>query len=154
MENVIIVLLILQVIWLIILSASFFKLVSLFRKIGAKSLGADDFIDTLKKLIESQDTTQNTLKQISSHLGQIDGQIASSIQHIGLVRYNPFNETGGDHSFSLALLDRNNNGFVLTCLHTRDRTRVYLKPTVNGESSYELSTEEKKALKEANKNSK
>lgn len=72
-----------------------------------------------------------------------------NVQKIGLVRFNPFNETGGDHSFSLALLDGNGNGFVMTGLHTRERTRLYIKPIRNLKSEYELSQEEQKAIKEA-----
>jgi len=70
-------------------------------------------------------------------------------QKLGLIRFNPFNETGGNNSFSLVLLDGKNNGWVMTGLHTRERTRLYVKPIKNLKSEYELSDEEKKALEKA-----
>jgi hypothetical protein len=63
-----------------------------------------------------------------------------------MIRFNPFSELGGDHSFCLALLDDRDTGVVLTGLHTRERTRFYMKDITNGKSSLELSNEEKKAL--------
>jgi hypothetical protein len=63
-----------------------------------------------------------------------------------LVKYNPFNESGGDHSFSLALLDGNKNGIIITSLHTRERTRLYIKDVVLGKTKITLSKEEQKAL--------
>jgi hypothetical protein len=72
-----------------------------------------------------------------------------NFQKIGLVRYNPFSDVGGNQSFSLALLDANNNGMVLTGLFGREGNRVYGKPIKNGESEYSLSEEEKKAIEKA-----
>lgn len=64
-----------------------------------------------------------------------------------LIRYNPFNEVGGDQSFILCLLDKTNTGVIITSLHTRDSTRVYAKAIKNGScDSQTLSKEETKAL--------
>jgi hypothetical protein len=64
-----------------------------------------------------------------------------------LVRFNPFNEVGGDQSFILCLLDKTNTGVIITSLHTRDTTRVYAKAIKNGScDSQTLSKEETKAL--------
>ena len=71
---------------------------------------------------------------------------------MGLVRYNPFAETGGDQSFCLSLLDGNNNGLVISSLHSRENTRIYAKPVKKGKAAnYDLSTEEKEAVKKAKK---
>jgi len=79
----------------------------------------------------------------------------SHIQKIGLVRYNPFADTGGNQSFVLALLDNYNNGFVITSLHSRDSTRVFAKPVTQGkETGYEFSKEEVQAVVEAQKKGK
>jgi len=48
-----------------------------------------------------------------------------------VVRFNPFSEVGGDQSFSIALMDGNNDGFMITALYTRDGNRVYAKPIQN-----------------------
>jgi len=72
---------------------------------------------------------------------------------VGIIRFNPFSEVGGDQSFSLALLNESNDGVVITSLYTRQENRVYGKPIKNGQSEYTLSEEEKQAIEKA-KNSK
>jgi len=69
-----------------------------------------------------------------------------SLQHLGVVRFNPFHDTGGDQSFAIALVDGHGNGVVLSSLHARDVTRVYAKPLQKWESSYSLTDEEKQAI--------
>jgi hypothetical protein len=70
-------------------------------------------------------------------------------QKISLVRFNPFGDTGGDQSFSLAVLDAHDSGYVLTSIHGREGTRVYVKPVDLGKSKYTLSSEEQQALGQA-----
>ena len=74
-----------------------------------------------------------------------------AIQKIGIVRFNPFSEIGGDQSFSVALLDENNDGLVITSFYTREGNRVYGKPIKQGVSQYALSKEEIKAIEMAKK---
>ncbi len=69
-----------------------------------------------------------------------------SLQHLGVVRFNPFSDTGGDQSFAIALVDGHGNGVVLSSLHARDVTRVYAKPLQKWESTYQLTDEEKQAI--------
>jgi hypothetical protein len=69
-----------------------------------------------------------------------------SLQHLGIVRFNPFQDTGGDQSFAIALVDGHGNGVVLSSLHSRDVTRVYAKPLQKWESTYSLTDEEKTAI--------
>ena len=77
-----------------------------------------------------------------------DGQ--SHIQKIGLVRFNPFKDTGGDQSFILALVDAQDTGVVISSLHTRTGTRWYAKGVVRGKGvEYDLSDDEIKALRGA-----
>jgi len=72
-----------------------------------------------------------------------------SIQKVGVVRFNPFKDTGGDQSFAIALLDKDNNGLVISSLYSREGTRVYTKPIKDGNSKYHLSEEEKEAIQKA-----
>jgi Protein of unknown function (DUF4446) len=69
-----------------------------------------------------------------------------SLQHMGVVRFNPFHDTGGDQSFAIALVDGHGSGVVLSSLHARDVTRVYAKPLHKWESDYSLTDEEKQAI--------
>ncbi len=68
------------------------------------------------------------------------------LQKIGIVRFNPFGDTGGDQSFALCLADAHGNGVVLSCLYRRNESKVYGKPLVAWQSKYSLSTEEQQAM--------
>ncbi len=70
-----------------------------------------------------------------------------SLQHIGMVRFNPFEDTGSDQSFAIALLDDRRDGIVLSSLHGRGQTRVFAKPVEAGESKHTLSDEEAQAIR-------
>lgn len=72
------------------------------------------------------------------------------IQKIGLLRFNPFKDTGGDQSFIMTLLDAHDTGVVISSLHTRSGTRWYAKRVVKGKGmEHDLSDDEKKALQES-----
>lgn len=86
------------------------------------------------------------LKKFSKKLFEIGKR---SIQKVGITRYNPFGDVGGDQSFSIAFLDLNDNGIVITSLFSRDGTRVYSKPIKDGKSKYYLTQEEKRSLEKA-----
>lgn len=70
----------------------------------------------------------------------------SAFQKVGIVKYDAFRQMGGQLSFSLALLDENNNGFVLNSVHSTDGCYTYTKEIINGECSISLGEEEQKAL--------
>lgn len=80
---------------------------------------------------------------------QLERNAYNHVQHVGLVRFNPFHDTGGDQSFALALANASGNGVVLSSLHARDVTRVYAKPLVEWESHYTLTDEERAAIARA-----
>ena len=73
-------------------------------------------------------------------------QMKGGVQKVKLMRYNAFADTGSDLSYSLSLLDENNNGVVLSSIYGREDNRTYAKPIENGKSTYNLSEEEKKVL--------
>jgi hypothetical protein len=72
-----------------------------------------------------------------------------AIQRLGIVRYNPFDDTGSNQSFVLAMLDAQGDGFVLSSLHSRQQTRVFLKQLAGGKAETALSTEESEAIRRA-----
>jgi hypothetical protein len=74
----------------------------------------------------------------------------SHLQKMGFVRFNPFNDTGGDQSFCLAILDGHDHGIVISSLHSREQTRIYAKQIVAGKpQGVELSREEAEAVTRA-----
>jgi hypothetical protein len=71
------------------------------------------------------------------------------LQNVGIIRYNPFHDTGGDQSFAIALTDGYGTGVAFSSIHSRDVTRVYAKPLVAWESTYPLTDEEQQAIEQA-----
>lgn len=90
------------------------------------------------------------LAKIEEKLSQLENHGLAHIQRVELLRFNPYQETGGDQSFSIALLDEKGNGIVLTSLHARSGTRVFAKPVKMGRGvRYQLSSEEEEVLRKA-----
>ena len=79
----------------------------------------------------------------------LERDLKRAFSRVGLVRYNPFEDTGGNQSFALALLDEHGDGFVVSSLHTRNLTRVYAKGIKGGRSDAGVSDEEAEALRQA-----
>lgn len=94
---------------------------------------------------------EKEFKKLANELEQLKESGKFAFQKFGLVRFNPFQEVGGNQSFSVALLDGNDSGIVITSLYTREGNRVYGKPIERGLSKYLLSEEEKEAIKIAQK---
>lgn len=109
--------------------------------------GEEQIIEAISKLKEGYDKSTNNLAKLESDLEELIQKSAFFIQKVGFTRFNPFEETGGDQSFSVALLDKNNDGFVLTSLHTRSGTRTYAKQIIDGKNKQEFSKEEQKVIK-------
>lgn len=89
------------------------------------------------------------LSAIARKVEALEAQGARSIQHVGVVRFNPFPDTGGNQSFAVAVLNAVGNGVVLSSLHSRAGTRVYLKQVADGRAETALSTEEEEAIRRA-----
>jgi len=135
-------------VWLIVISVVVYREFALFKKL-TKGVEITDLKKVLEKVLDQGAKNE---KEIGSLLKKVDALEETGklhIQKVGLIRFNPFRELGGDHSFSLAILDAEDSGVVITSLHTRDRTRVYMKRILNGNSDVELSDEEKKVLVKA-----
>ena len=73
-------------------------------------------------------------------------KLASTFQKVGIVKYDAFNQMGGQLSFSLALLDENNSGFILNCVHSTEGCYSYTKEIRNGSCDISLGEEEREAL--------
>jgi hypothetical protein len=87
--------------------------------------------------------------EITDFIQKLDNDFKKSIQKIGMVRYNAYKDTGSDLSFTLAMLDENNNGVVLNGIYSRETSNIYAKPIEKGKSSYILSEEEQEAIRRA-----
>ncbi len=87
------------------------------------------------------------LSEMEAMHALIDTRTQRSLQHIGMVRFNPFDDTGSDQSFAIALLDDRRDGVVISSLHGRANTRIFAKPVADGSSPHNLSDEETEAIR-------
>jgi len=111
-----------------------------------------DLKTILEEVLREIDLNKKEEKEILKRLEEQEEKNQFDIQKIGLVRYNPFSDTGGDQSFVLALLNGHDDGVVITSLHGRDQTRIFTKPVEKTKpSGYEFSKEETEAINKAKK---
>lgn len=99
----------------------------------ARLAGVQAALDDLRALVDRQ--AEYTAREL-----------AKVLRFQGLVRFDAYRDMGGNQSWSIALLDQNANGTVITCLHARDHARVYMKEVVGGASEQRLSPEEQRAI--------
>ncbi len=113
---------------------------------------ASDLEGVIFEQIKRLRQTEKGLKELNKFAQHLEKMAQKSIQKVGVVRFNPFKETGSDQSFSIAFLDPENNGLTISGLFTREGTRLYVKPIAGGQSKYPLSEEEKEAIETAERN--
>ncbi|MEK7660156.1 MAG: DUF4446 family protein [Patescibacteria group bacterium] len=126
-------------------------LIYLWRRLRAifKGRNAADLEELLGDIAHSADTIMASQERIEQRIDGIDDALSHAVQHVGVVRFNPFDDAGGDQSFALALLDARDTGVVVSSLYSREGTRLYAKPIVRGKSKYRLTEEEHDALAHA-----
>jgi hypothetical protein len=116
-----------------------------------RALVGDGTGGTLANVLEEHVGRVNAVGDQLDHLRTLQDLLErrsrGSIQHVGLVRFNPFEDTGSDQSFALALLDERRDGVVISSLHGRSNTRLFAKPVSGGESAHTLSDEERQAIR-------
>lgn len=137
--------------WLAFLSVIFYNLYNHYQKL-TKGVNKKNLKTVLDELLAEFNKEAIKIEDLTKEIEKLKHESVYSIQKIGLVRFNPFAETGGNQSFSLSVLDGEDSGVVLTSLHSREITRVYSKAVNKGKAEgYELSAEEKQAIKNAKK---
>lgn len=101
----------------------------------------------LKKQADEQDRFRN---EMTSYLKLVEQRVTRSTQGVGLVRFNPFKDSGnGGQSFAVAFIDEKGNGLIISSLYVRDRVSVYAKSLQSFKSTFELTAEEKEAIQKA-----
>jgi hypothetical protein len=89
------------------------------------------------------------LQAVDQRTSALEARLPAAVQQVGLVRFNPFEDTGSNQSFALALLDGDGNGVVISSLHSRNATRLYVKPVVAATADRAMSDEEAEAIRQA-----
>lgn len=112
-------------------------------------MGDTDAKSLEEKIIERLDQIDGLVESNYSNKTKIEtleGKMNVTFQKIGLVKYDAFNEMGGKLSFSLALLNEKDDGFIINAMHSREGCYTYIKEIIAGKSIIVLASEEKEAL--------
>jgi len=118
-----------------------------YREIVRDQDGGRSLHDLLAGNASAVERASERMAEMEAMHGLIDARTQRSLQHIGMVRFNPFEDTGSDQSFAIALLDDRRDGVVISSLHGRSNTRVFAKPVAHGGSPHNLSDEEAEAIR-------
>lgn len=105
--------------------------------------------ELLEKYLKEVENTEGQIKDHNLRLEKVEGKLRKSVDCAELVRFNAFENMGGDLSFALALLNQEGDGVVISSINGREESRVYAKPITSSQSSYHLSDEEKQVVKKA-----
>jgi len=134
--------------WLIILQIRFNRLWQRYHRLmtGVDGAGLEEMLNEHLNRVRDQIETVQTLK---TQTRKIERTLQHCLQWMGLIRYNPFRDTGGNQSFAWAIVDGEGCGVVISSLHSREGTRIYAKPLEQWESPYSLTDEEKEAIARA-----
>ena len=153
--------------WLIIMGINFFLIIILFfmnvsshSKIKKLKQKYDRFMNgvnegnletVLGDCLNKVNFVVDKNKELEYQINTIERNMYYCVQKVGIVRYNGFDNVGSDLSFSIAMLDNNDDGIILSSLYSRDSSSTYAKPITGSKSRYALSAEEIKALDIAKK---
>jgi len=140
-------------VWVIILTVLYLKAVRHYQKLTT-GVTKENLMRVLEEHFSRIEGLEEAGEMIKKEIEGIKQEDLTHLQRVGLIRFNPFGDTGGNQSFALALLDDHGNGVVISSLHSRETTRIYGKPVKNfAEAGFEFSAEEKQAIEMAKKES-
>jgi hypothetical protein len=147
--NLGVVLGVVTLVWLGVLTYFFLKFSSSYQKLVTNNT-KESLIDILRDILNQEKSLKKDIDQLYGRCDTLEKDGLSYVQKIGLSRFNPFKDTGGDQSFILTLLNADNTGVVISSLHSRTGTRWYAKKVVKGKGiEYALSSDEEKAVRES-----
>jgi len=108
-----------------------------------------DLEDTMAALEKDIALLKKSKERMVEELVAVNSKLKKSIRGVETVRFNPFPDQGSNQSFAIGMLNEEGDGVVISSLYSRDRMSVFAKPVKNKSSEYELTAEEKEAVKKA-----
>ena len=138
-------------VWLLVLTIFFWQMFSHYSRL-ARGANNKNLKSILEDILSKIDLHNKDIESIKKYCDNLERDGLLHVQKIGLHRFNPFKDTGGDQSFVLSLVDASDTGIIISALYSRSGTRWYAKRVINGKGAeHELTDEEKKVLKETKK---
>lgn len=141
----------LNIVWQLDLQTRMKRLEERYRRLSGASVEETGPQVGLGTLLAQIGSVRDRVEKLETLARQSQATLGHAIRGVGMVRYRAFADVGGDQSFSLALVDGEGNGVVLSALYLREGARVYGKPLTAWNSAYPLTDEEKEALEQARK---
>jgi hypothetical protein len=136
-------------IWLLLITFFTWRTSAHYNRL-TKGISERSLKNVLEKLLRDVDFQKKETEQLKEFTVKLDKDGQLHIQKLGLIRFNPFKDTGGDQSFVLSLLDGSDTGVIISGLYSRAGTRWYAKKVLDGKGvEHDLSEEEKRSVKEA-----
>jgi uncharacterized protein DUF4446 len=111
--------------------------------------GTQDIVDFAVSLQGRIDDLHGSVDEIAGGLGRVDRRVDDCLQRSSLVRYDAYEESGGNQSATVAFLDASRSGIVLSAIQGRDYARIYVKELDHGRATVALSPEEQAAVERA-----
>src|SRR3989344_5056702 len=149
MSNFILLTFFIVFLWLFVITIFIWKALSHYNRL-VKGVTDKSFKSVMEGLLSDINIAKKDIEYLKTYCDKIQKEGTLHIQKIGLVRFNPFKDTGGDQSFILSLVDGNDTGVIISGLYSRSGTRWHAKRVSKGKGvEHELSDEDKKSLKEA-----
>lgn len=146
-----IVAIVLLTVWLLVITILFFRFYRSYLRISQNS-DKKSLLQIIETILNAERENKKAIDQLGVEYATLKQEVSFHVQKVGLIRFNPFDDTGGDQSFILALVDAHDSGVIVSSYHTRSGTRSYAKNVKNGKAlEHELTAEEIKALKSAKK---
>ncbi len=110
---------------------------------------AKDLEETIAILETEIGKLNKAKEEIEKNITSINSKLKKSIRGLETIRFNPFRDQGSNQSFAIGMLNEEGDGLVISSLYSRERMSIFAKPIKKGNSEYELTTEEREALKKA-----
>ena len=147
----IVVLIVIAIIQFIMLLITQSKLRKLNKKYNAmmNGQGVDNLEDIIINIQQGLEENTTRIQEQGQQIKQIQTKLPLDINKVAIHRYNAFSDTGSDLSFSIAFVNEEKDGVVLTSIHSREGGYIYGKPVEKGQSKYTLTPEEIKVIREA-----
>ena len=147
--GILIVALVVIILFLIILNIVNIRSISKLRKKYDKFMlgkNAESLENEITDLFEDNKFIKNSIEKNKKDIHALYRKFESSLQKVGIIKYDAFDQIGGKLSFCMALLDENNNGFILNSVYGAEGCYTYTKEIKNGNCETSLGQEEEKAL--------
>ena len=135
-------------VWQAVTNLRLNRMVRHYRRLG-RSVGEGKLDVLLERMLERSELESQEIQALRDRIASLGQDVQSHLQQVGVVRYNAFDDTGGDQSFAVAMLDAHGNGAIFNGLYHRNDCRVFAKPVHDWKSTYSMSDEETEAIRKA-----